>query len=392
MQLVCPSKHTIFSSSNGEFYSDSLLGTIQLDEGAELSSLNVSLIQTILFDNERHLTGNHIHEQRHSKKRFQRQEKKKPQWSDNIEKSSFTTGIFRCNLPTSSISNEVCVREFILAIPCDIPESTQRPSFTISYELVASATTISGRDLTTRQTLSISRLRVPGPREVFRYIRTFPETRLRAELILCPQLLSCHGQDHDKHISAQLLLRDVSTAGPRHGELTTVVVKELTWRVDEIEKWNIQQTDAGPANRQKRTIATGGLKGRWPGTRISAGEIGVADRKIAIPFDITIDSSADALNDFEADHSRATPLLAVKHQLAIGFMTGSETINRETGSLVDKRDTVRALGATVPIPVHLYAEDSMVSERLQASDAMLPQYDGATGSPPSYSELLQRCI
>ncbi|ODM19372.1 hypothetical protein SI65_05990 [Aspergillus cristatus] len=363
--------------------------TIHLDEGAELSSLNVSLIQTILLDNERHLTGNHIHEQRHSRKRFQRQKKKKPQGSGNLEKSSFTTGILHCNLSASSTSNEVCVREFILSIPCDIPESTQRPSFTISYELVVSATTISGRDLTTRQNLSISRLRIPGPQEVFRYIRTFPETRLRAELILCPQLLSCHGQDRDKHISAQLVLRDVSTAGPRHGELTMVVVKELTWRVDEIEKWNIQQTEAGPANRQKRTIATGGPKGRWPGTRTSAGDIGVADRRIAIPFDITIDSSADALNDFEADHSRATPLLTVKHRLTISIMTGSET---KTGSLVDKRDTVCVLGATVPIPLHEYAEESMVSERLEASDAMLPQYDGATGSPPSYSELLQRCI
>lgn len=173
-----------------------------------------------------------------------------------------------------------------------------------------------------------------------------------------------------------------------------VVVKELAWRVEEIEKWDLRQAETGPVRRE-RTIAMNGLKGRWPATITSGENARAADMKIVIPFGITIDGSANALNDFDvcgSDQSQATSSLTVKHRLTISIVTGSETVNRETGSLVDKRDTVRILGATVPIPVHLYAEDSMVSERLQVSDAMLPQYDGATGSPPSYSELLQRCI
>jgi len=112
--------------------------------------------------------------------------------------------------------------------------------------------------------------------------------------------------------------------------------------------------------------------------------------KIAIPFDTNIDS-ADALNDFEAGNSRLTPLLTVKHHLTISITTGSETINSETGSLVDKRGSVRVLGATVPIPLHEYAEESVVSERPRTSDAVLPQFD-ESGSPPSYSILLQRHI
>ncbi|OJJ85433.1 uncharacterized protein ASPGLDRAFT_45399 [Aspergillus glaucus CBS 516.65] len=167
--------------------------------------------------------------------------------------------------------------------------------------------------------------------------------------------------------------------------MTVVIAKEVTWRVDEIESWNTQQTQDRPVTRQKRIIATGGLKGRWAATRANAGDTGSADMAIPIPFDITIDSSADALTDFTSEYSRLAPVLAVKHRLTMTIVTGSETINRETGSLVDKRDTVRVLGATVPIHVYEYVEGSMVSERLEASDAVLPQYNGCSGSPPGYS-------
>lgn len=391
MQLVCPSKHTIFLDPNAQYYGDTLPGTIHLDELAELSSLNVSLMQTILLDTERHPSGDYIHEQRHPKKRFQRHKPKKEQCSLGLERTSFTTEILRCHLSTSPTSYKTRDHEFSLSIPRDIPASIGRPAFNISYELVASATTTSGRNLTTRQTLHISCVKIPDPQEVFRYVRTFPETKLRAEFILCPQLLPSDGQRSSKHISAQLLLRDVATPGPRHGELTMVVAKEVAWRVDEVQKWNTQQTEAGPITRQKRTIATSGLKGRWAGSKPNAGDVGAEDTRIPIPFDIIIDDSADALTDFTSEHSRSAPFLAVKHRLTMTIVAGSETVNRETGSLVDKRDNVRVLGATVPIPVHEYAEESVVSERLGASDGMLPQYDGS-GSPPSYFELLERFI
>lgn len=386
MLLVCPSKHTIFLDTHGESFSDSFSGTIHLGGEVELSSLHVSLVQTILLDTERHPTSeNSIHEQRHPKKRFQRHKPKKQQRNASLERTSFTTELFHYNLSTSPTSNQARDHEFSLSIPCDVPASIGRPSFSITYDLIASGTTTSGRNLTTRQTLHVTRLKIPDPHEVFRYIRTFPETKLRAEFILYPELSSSHGHRCGKHISAQLLLRDVATPGPRHGEMTVVIAKEVTWRVDEIESWNTQQTQDRPVTRQKRIIATGGLKGRWAATRANAGHTGSADMAIPIPFDIAIDSSADALTDFTSEHSRLAPFLAVKHRLTMTIVTGSETINRETGSLVDKRDTVRVLGATVPIPVYEYVEGSMVSERLEASDTVLPQYYGCSGSPPGYS-------
>jgi len=389
MQLVCPCKYTIFLDRSGQYYGDTLPGSIHLDGQAGLSSLNVSLIQTILLGSE-HPTGDHINNRRHPKKLFQRLKPKEQQRHLNPKRSWSTTEVVRCNLSTSPTLNRTLDHEFRLSIPCDIPASAETAAFNISYEIVTSATTTDGRIFTVHQALHISHLKTPGPQDVFRYVRTFPETRLRAELILCPQLLSCQGQGRDRHISAQLLLQDVSTAGPRHGELTMTVMEELTWRVDEIHKWNIQQTERGPATTQKRTIATGRLKGRWSRTRTRAGDSEAADMKIAIPFDTNIDS-ADALNDFEAGNSRLTPLLTVKHHLTISITTGSETINSETGSLVDKRGSVRVLGATVPIPLHEYAEESVVSERPRTSDAVLPQFD-ESGSPPSYSILLQRHI
>lgn len=168
-----------------------------------------------------------------------------------------------------------------------------------------------------------------------------------------------------------------------------VVVKEVTWCVDEIETWNAQQTQDRPVTRQERTIATGGRKGRWTGTRTSIGDIWSVDMTIAIPFDITIDSSAESLNDFTSEHSRSLLLLAIKHNLTVNIVMGTETINWETGSLVDRKDAVLVLGAIVPIPVHDYAENSVISEQFKDMDTMLPQYDGCSGSPPSYSELLR---
>ncbi|EYE94752.1 uncharacterized protein EURHEDRAFT_403291 [Aspergillus ruber CBS 135680] len=393
MQLFCPSKHTIFLDTNGESHCVPLSGTIRLDEPAELSSLSLTLMQTILVDNERHTSGYYNHKERSPKKWFQRHKPKEQQYNPSSGKISFATEILHCNLSTLPTSYQTCDHGFSLSIPCDIPASIGTLAYNISYELVASATTTSGRDLTTRQTLQICSVKIPGPQEVFHYVRTFPETKLRAEFILCPQLLASDEQRSGKHISAQLLLRDVATPGPRHGELTMVVVKEVTWHVEEIQKWNLQHTEGKPITitRQKRTIATSGLKGRWTGAKLDAVNVGAEDTRIPIPFDITIDSGADALTDFTSEHSLSAPFLAVKHRLTVTVVTGSETVNRETGSLVDKRDTVRVLGATVPIPVHEYAEASVVSERLGASDGMLPQYDGS-GTPPNYSELLQRCI
>lgn len=399
MELICPSRHAIYLNLDSMSHCDTLSGTTYLSEPTELSSLHVSLIQATLVNPEPHPTSNHKQKRRLSKKLFKfPNSKQEPQKLDQ-KKSSFVTEILRCNISTSSISNQVRqqgnaaqVFGFTLCIPQDIPETVKTPSIALSYELVASATTTNGHQRTARQTLYISRLKIPSPREVYTYIRTFPETKIRAEFILCPQLSPSNVQCSDRHVSAQLLLRDVVTPGPRHAELSMVVVKELAWRVEEIEKWDLRQAETGPVRRE-RTIAMNGLKGRWPATITSGENARAADMKIVIPFGITIDGSANALNDFDvcgSDQSQATSSLTVKHRLTISIVTGSETVNRETGSLVDKRDTVRILGATVPIPVHEYAEESAASRRSSILNGMLPHYDGTSGGPPTYRDACRK--
>ena len=403
LELICPSTHSIIIDSDGQSYGNPLTGTIYLlstgvDGPTQLSSLHISLIRTTLLDVNPPSIG------KNDLPRFTRRlslRKPKRESRHGTEKSSFVTEILRCNLSTSPASEEVSPEgnsiwgfEFALSLPNDTPETIKSPSSTVSYELIASATLKVCHKFTNNQSLHLSRLKLPDPWDSLTHFRGFPRTKVRAEFVFRPQLPQRHTTHI--HLSALLLLRDISTPGPRHSEISVMVVKRLTWRVDEIEEWNPQQKENGTIRRE-REIATGCCKGRWSGMKPGNGnprhEEDIRDMKIAIPFDIAIDGNANALNDIKVPGSSAgfsqIPFLTVQHRLTVDIMTGTETFNGQT--LVAQRDSVRGFGATMLVPVHEYAHEPVTMNQ-SGSEYWMPPYEGMSTSPPDYRGLFDQPV
>ena len=404
LELICPSTHSIIIDSDSQLYGNPLTGTIYLsftgvDDPIQLSSLHISLFRTASLDVNPPSIGKS--DLPRLKKRLSLRKSKRESRSD-AEKSLFVTEILRCNLSTSPASEEVSAEgnsiwgfEFALSLPSDTPETIKTPSSTVSYELIASATLKDCHTFTNNQSLHLSRLKLPNPWDSLTHFRGFPRTKVRAEFVFRPQRPQKHTTH--KHLSALLLLRDVSTPGPRHSEISVMVVKKLTWRVDEIEEWNPQQTENGTIRRE-REIATGCCKGRWSGMKAGSGnprrEEDIRDMKIAIPFDITIDGNTNALNDIQVSGSSVgfsqTPFLTVRHRLTVDIMTGTETFNGQT--LVAQRDFVHGFGATMLIPVHEYAQEPVTMRQSGSEYWMPPGYEGMSTSPPDYRGLFDQRV
>ncbi|KAI9926985.1 hypothetical protein ASPWEDRAFT_294805 [Aspergillus wentii DTO 134E9] len=350
--LISPPSHPIYE--DGDSCSHPLSAAIHLYADSPLLSLHIALVRTISLSPTQN----------------------KKLWfipsKPNGPPKQFTDEVLSLNLATTPISAEIgpdgvlSRYEFTLSIPSDIPETINTPESIISYALIASATT-SSQTLTDCQPLHLSRLKIHDPWEDINHFRSFPNSPIKAQYAVHPQL-----SEDKKRFSGEVVLRNIARPGPRHSELTRIVVETLRWRVDEIEQWKTPEDDT-----RVRRVAKGCRKWR---RGLSVSDFKETD--ITIPYEINIDH---ALNDFHAE-DQSTPTLSIRHQLTVEIITGKETIDQSTGYLVARKRATQKFGATIPLPIHEYAPSEAIVKQFEPSFWMPPGYEQISIPPPEYQE------
>ncbi|KAA8645786.1 hypothetical protein EYZ11_006743 [Aspergillus tanneri] len=399
VQLSCPASHMVYFDSDGELYGDPLSGSIRLsghNEIPPLDSLQVSLVRTIRL---RQLPSA-VATRRTSwiKDRLALTKSKRNSRHVAEYYSSFEQEVLRCNLSLNPASSTVSLDgtllrdfEFALSSPTHTPETILSGSLVeVSYELVACATTTTGHILTDSQPLQLIRLKIPDLGEIMTHTRSFPESPVKAQLAICPQLSS---PDSCRRYTAQVELRNIALPAKRASEVTLLVAESVSWHVDEIVQWDPKNGESGITH--SRTLASGICKGRWTAPekiRASISDDTIRQMKITVPFEILIDSKIPAVSDIdERSPGDGGPSLSVHHELTVDIVTGRETVSRDNGSLVARKNTVRGFGVTVLIPVYSCAETSDIMSRLDMSLEVLPGYEKVSMAPPAYREVDVMC-
>ncbi|KAI9041327.1 uncharacterized protein KD926_006903 [Aspergillus affinis] len=391
--LSGPTSHTVYVDSDGELYGDPLAGTVHISgEISSLQSLQIALVRTV-----RLCTNASIAAKRSSLKALLSLRKSTPLPETLTTSSSFAQDIIRCNLSTtpgwSTIHpNGTATHDFDFALtsPVHTPETISSGALEVSYELLASATVQNGRMLSNARPMQLICRRFPDPWDIATHSRGFPGSATKAEFTVSPQLA---GQGQCTRYSTDIQLRNIAAPGTRRSELTVLVVESLSWHLDEIITWGAKNAESTTTHHQ--TLARGTKKGRWAvlrEPRAPLSEQSIKDMSIAIPLEISIGKDVKATNDLDIDASTSdynAPSLTVRHQLMVEMVTGTETTSRDNGSLVARRKSVRGFGATIPLPLHSYADTTDVMKMLEGADfGILPGYEKVAIAPPEYREVV----
>lgn len=387
--LDCPSSHAVYVDSEGEPYGGPLAGTIHTSSQT-LDSLQVALVRTIQISPY----ASTIPTKKPTRLRTSLSFRKPKQTPKQTPASaSFQQEILRCNLSTTPASSrthpdDLVTHSFLFALPSPLhqPESIPGPGLDVSYNLIARATTCNGQNLAHSQPLRLIRRRLPDPWDIVTHTRGFPKSNVKLELTLLPQL-SASGQC--THYSGDIQLRNVALPGTRPSEWTALVVEKLSWRLDEIITL---ETKTSETTTQTRDLAHSAKKGRWPAVgnvdlHGPLSEQSFEDMAISIPIEINLGKDSHAINDITITDPDS-PSLTVRHQVTVELVTGRETISRDTGSLVARRSSVQGFGATIPVPLHSYADAADFLKMMDADAALLPGYEKVATAPPEYKEVV----
>ncbi|KAH8426541.1 uncharacterized protein LDX57_004277 [Aspergillus melleus] len=391
--LFGPTSHTVYLDSDGELYGDPLSGTVHVScEISSLQSLQIALVRTV-----RLRTNASISSRKNSLKSRLSWRKSTPIPNTLPTSSSFVQDVIRCNLSTTPSSSTIHPDgivthdfDFCLASPVHTPETIPSGTLEVSYELLASATLQNDDILTNSQPVQLICRRFPDPWDIATHSRSFPGSTMKAEFTVSPQLA---GSGQCTRYSTDIQLRNIATPGTRQSELTLLVVEVLSWHLDEIITWDAKNSE--PTTTHRQTLARGTKKGRWTALRKARAPLSeqlIKDMNIAIPLEISIPKDVKAINDLDIDASTSgsnAPSLTVRHQLMVEMVTGTETVSRDNGSLVARRNSVRGFGATIPVPLHSYANTTDVMRMLEGADfGLLPGYENVAIAPPEYREVV----
>lgn len=300
---------------------------------------------------------------------------------------------------------------FSLPIPDNTPGTTETMLGNVSYAIRATATSASGRTIYSTQRIEILRRMVSGYFEPIEHFRYFQDTEMITDLCLIPT----GSPDATTQVTykAKLTAHRTTAQGARKTEMKHIVIKKLRWRVEEtVNAMTVSCSDSQRGNTptfQKqcvRPLCRGKLKGRWMASR----ELQVTedrDDRIEVNLNVNIPSDAKAASRLDLSsynfgrgservHRTACghsgrpegTAITVDHQLKLDIITGEDTFNQVTGTLVDRKPLWKTFSASFPIPLHEVASGEHMPEGTFDIPGTLPHYETPSMMPPPYYQVV----
>ncbi|KAE8353461.1 hypothetical protein BDV28DRAFT_107140 [Aspergillus coremiiformis] len=319
------------------------------------------------------------------------------------------------DLPVILENHQHLLFQFSLAIPHSLPGTMKTTCGEISYTMRATATWPSGISTTTMRPINLIRRVVSGPSHRISHLRNYHGDRLSTKLCLAPQV-SPDCSTKLVHPASLVACRTI-TPGDRPMEVKYVAIKELKWWVEETVRL-MKISTAVDSNEDittcvkqcVREICYGRQKGRWIASKaILPTQPDVEDRDgpIEIPFDIAIPQSAKSVDSLDlssytastvsmapthSSHRHRCPsgkkrVIVVSDHLKLDIITGEDTYDRETGSLLDRKHFWKSFKAFYPLSLHEVTVGDDLPEGLLQANPALPQYEDGSAMAPDYDIL-----
>lgn len=422
MWLSVPRTHFTFLSPQGGVYSPAISGSCSIAPFSLINStnntnnpkINVSLIRLVTLEKDRKSTA-----RCGSKTCLRRIGKRRGSFRDH-DNSSTThectseDTVMQCDLshPPDVLEGGRKILEFrfSLPIPDNTPGTTETMLGNVSYAIRATAASASGRTIYSTQRIEILRRMVSGYFEPIEHFRYFQDAEMITDLCLIPK----GPPDATTQVAynAKLVAHRTTAQGARKTEKKHIIIKKLRWRVEEtVNAMTVSCSDSQRGNTPTckkqcvRELCRGKLKGHWMASRGPQTTENKDDR-IGINLDIDIPSDAKAASGLDLSsynlgrgsecvhrttcgHSGCpgATAITIDHQLKFDIITGEDTFNQETGTLVDRKPLWKTFGASFPIPLYEMASGEHIPEGTFDIPSTLPRYENPSMMPPPYYQV-----
>jgi hypothetical protein len=232
--------------------------------------------------------------------------------------------------------------------------------------------------------------------EPLEYFRQYPGERVVTELCLTPKIQHPDSRIRAKAAyTAQWVARSTIKQGLRKTEVKYVVVKQLRWTVEETVQYITISKGGGEATttckkKHVRQLCDGVQKGHW----IARGGIYEGEDWIEVPFDISIPAEVAPaeridLSSYRCQHrgtscqcdAGETTAITVDHQLRLEVITGEDTFDQGTRTLVDRKPRMKSFNAVFRLPIREFVSEDSIT----LCDDILPRYEDTYLMPPNYT-------
>ncbi|KAJ5084743.1 hypothetical protein NUU61_009322 [Penicillium alfredii] len=291
---------------------------------------------------------------------------------------------------------------FSIPVPVNIPGSETTALGSISYTILASVVAESHSVISTAHTIHLDRL-VISDEPTIQHVRSYPKSKLVTQIALSQHL------NTDSHsnlsFSMNVELKRPSTAGIRPSEFTCSTVRGIRCRVEEVTTLFAKSSENEPRDGDRETT----IERYWgtPGNPIVEAQHGSvqADSSVDLVFNFTIPKNIKPAQvtdwscyAFDPEHVKSDLLptnlrecyssttqeklaIIIEHRLKLDLITGEDTFDRHTKSLVDRKPLRTALNASFPLRILAKSEEDTgqaVMERVP------PRYEEVPTAPPNY--------
>ncbi|KAJ5913516.1 hypothetical protein N7504_002399 [Penicillium tannophilum] len=414
LHIVSPKSHNLYFNFQGDSYCRPIIGIVafQPPQGFEAivsSQLRVQLIRTITSNPSPPTTCQSQGLLECMRRRFTKTE------PAAVNRTCSTIGeVTEVILPLpnsqangSSTESQNIQIPFTIPIPVDIPGSVTTSLGEISYHLmafvIAETDTIAGE----RQPIHLYRQGI-SDEPTIEYVRSYPKSKVITQISLSQQIHS--RAKSDLSFSMNIKLRNPTTRGERASELRCPTVRGIRCRVEEVTILLVKSDDCDQEVELVtiREICNGRQKSHWeiiensPGThQDDAYRTGSVD----VLFGFTIPKNANPAQrtdlscyDFDPGHldPRTLPpgllecytstmkeklVMTVEHRLKLDLLTGEDTFERSTMTLVDRKPIRVALNASFPLLIGGCNDRDIGPAVLERYP---PRYEEVPTTPPNY--------
>ncbi|KAJ5116621.1 hypothetical protein N7456_000969 [Penicillium angulare] len=425
LKLEIPEKHEIYSNKLDGNYSRPLTGSLVISSNthAEVASLNQVKIYLVRVLTEKHTKGTGGSQP--LLQRFNRLITTTPKSSPSAIAKQNCSIIESLALhvprlgPESQVgyspeNGRIYKIPFHIPIPANIPGTEKTALGDISYCMVASTSTIDGKNLNTSCDTQLVR-RVTQDSPSVQHTRGYPKSSLIRKMALTQHLTA--NAKSGIPISLEIFVPPWNPP-ERHTEYNCIAVRGIRWRIEELSKVLTQvdcdeqgysETMPIEENVSTREIHSGFQKGYWrilprPVTAShSAKDDDDEDWSIEVPFKLDISNpeietiapeidlscydsnfpSADQLTSQQSRFTTTHPglMITVEHRVKFDILMSEDTFDAETHSMVDRKPLRTALNASFPLQI-IDRAGGNCAESLDRDNP--PLYEDVPISSPDY--------
>jgi hypothetical protein len=273
---------------------------------------------------------------------------------------------------------------FSLQVPATIPATTETPSGSVTYTIFASATSEDHQPTTKSQSVKLYRQTTREDATLIRTALSFPLSKLIKGMTLIQQ--SNTKSEPVLSFTATIAPRWQTSPGQRTSDMKHLVVRELRWYAEEVVRVMSQPHD-GTSNKftickseMTRHLCKGRVKGYWgpdqnphakqtstitqdeditslihidfcfsyPKCVALIDEIGLECYEFGTADDVCPPPYSPSDLGFHMDVKRA---IIVQHQLKFEIITGEDTFDTKTKSLVERKPVQTTVCPAFPFTV-----------------------------------------